>query len=311
MTHIYSSIAYALRLNEKRLLNSDESFASIIKKIKSYREKEEEDTKYINFFLSKAAKKKMKSPQSYEAVKSLVDEIELLRSWLAPNSGIEWKSPIHHLIKRTPFATAAGDSCLYGGGGFSTGLNIWWHLTWPDWVIRRTRLYLPNNKKGNMVSINVLEFITIIINYAGALTVLGKEEGITDDPFPVLLNFCDNTSAIHWANHACKESLMGRALGRMLCMLLIDSRLGINAKYIKGTENDIADEISRVKETNADSSYDYSKLKQMFPILKSCREFQPSRGLCSMIWQCVRTQSSPSLDQIQAAKREGLGKLIS
>ena len=162
-----------------------------------------------------------------------------------------------------------------------------------------------------MVSINVLEFITIIINYAGALTVLDKEEGITDDPFPVLLNFCDNTSAIHWANHACKESLMGRALGRMLCMLLIDSRLGINAKYIKGTENDIADEISRVKETNADSSYDYSKLKQMFPILKSCREFQPSRGLCSMIWQCVRTQSSPSLDQIQAAKREGLGKLTS
>lgn len=206
---------------------------------------------------------------------------------------------------------AAGDSCLYGGGGFSTGLKFWWHLTWPKWVIKRTKLYIPNNKKGNLISINVLEFITIIINYAAALTVIDQDESITNDPFPVLLNFCDNTSAIRWTNHACKESLIGRALGRMLCMLLIGTRLGINATYIRGTENELADEISRIKETNADSLFDYSKLKQTFPTLKTCRDFQPSQELCSMIWQCVRTENSPSLAQIQAARQGGLGKLIS
>lgn len=83
MTHIYSSIAYALRVNKKMLLTSDESFVSLIKKIKSYREKEEVDVKYLNFFLSKAAKKKMTSTRHHEAVKSLVIEIELLRAWLA------------------------------------------------------------------------------------------------------------------------------------------------------------------------------------------------------------------------------------
>lgn len=83
MTHIYPSIAYALRVNEKMLLTSDESFVSLIKKIKSYREKEEVDVKYLNFFLSKAAKKKMTSTRHHEAVKSLVIEIELLRAWLA------------------------------------------------------------------------------------------------------------------------------------------------------------------------------------------------------------------------------------
>jgi hypothetical protein len=43
--------------------------------------------------------------------------------------------------------------------------------------------------------------------------------------------------------------------------------------------------------------------------LASCRAFQPSRDLLSLIWQCVLESKSPTPEQIQTLKRNGLGKL--
>lgn len=180
-------------------------------------------------------------------------------------------------------------------------------------MINRTKLFLENNKSGNFISINVLEYIAVIINFAAAITIF-ESENVTDDPYPVLLNWCDNKSAISWTNHHCKESPAGRALGRMFCMLLINSDVGINAKYISSEDNVVADTISRIsaiKSSNPDQSFDYSKLKQTFPQLKPCREFQPSRELLSLIWRSVQTKKSPSLKEIQELKQRGLGKLSS
>lgn len=313
MTFIYSSITNALRCNEKFLLKKDFRYQSFISSIKQLRRqpRAEENVKHLNFLIGKAARMKFKSSTRFNSNRSLNEEIELLRSWLDPASNISWDSPIHHIIKRSPFAVAAGDSCLFGGGGFSTKLRFFWHLTWPEWVRKRTKLYLPNNKKGDLISINVLEFIAIIINYVATLTVLQLEPHVTEDPYPVLLNLADNTSAIRWTNHACKDSLAGRALGRLFCMLLVNSDLGINAEWLSTTENVIADEISRLKNANKDTFFDYSTLKQKFPQLATCRAFQPSRELLSLIWLCVREQKSPSLEQIQNLKLKGLGKLIS
>ena len=64
-------------------------------------------------------------------------------------------------------------------------------------------------------------------------------------------------------------------------MLLVNTPLGINAKWISGEENVVADGISRLKLTNADRTYNYSRLKQDFPQLANCRAFQPSPKLLS------------------------------
>jgi hypothetical protein len=311
MPHIYSSIAYALRTHESFLLGECNTFKALIAKIKNLRRlpSEHEDVEHLNFYIRKAAKRKFRSSLRYEVNATLMDEINLLREWLHPMSGVLWESPLAHIIKRTPLAGSAGDSCCFGGGGWSLGLRFWWHLTWPLKILKRTKLYIENNKKGRLISINVLEFISVIINYAAAFTALQLDG--CDDPHPVLLNLCDNKSAIRWTIRFCKESLAGRALGRLFCMLLVNSNLGINSEWISTHENEIADAISRLKLANDQHSFDYSTLKQQFPELASCRTFHPSQEFLSIIWQCVLTQKTPTLQQIRELKQNGLGKLSS
>ena len=57
-------------------------------------------------------------------------------------------------------------------------------------------------------------------------------------------------------------------------------------------------------------SFDYSSLQQMYLQLESCRFFQPSPDLLSMIWAALLTEKLPSLSQIGKFKQSGLGKLI-
>jgi hypothetical protein len=309
MTHIYASIAHALRMNEKFLLSEDAPYKLLIRSIRDLRvlPRVQQDIQHMNFFIKKAAKRKFKSTMKFSANFSLREEIDLLRAWLSPLSGISWSSPIAHLIKRDPYATSAGDACLYAGGGFCLKLRFWWHLRWPKQIYKRTKIFITNNKDGNLISINVLEFIAIIINYAAAITAIELDG--CDDPFPVLLNMADNTSSIRWTNFACKSSLAGRALGRLLCMLLVNSRLGINANWLSSEANIIADDISRVNKSNDKTDYNFSHLKQTYPQLAKCRSFQPSPELLSLIWQAVLTKKSPSLAQINQIKQQGLGKL--
>ena len=112
-----------------------------------------------------------------------------------PSLGVSWITPIAHMIPRTPSFSACGDACLYGGGGFSLDMKFWWHLKWPEEIKGNTKLFLSDNKSGKMISINVLEYATIILNYAAALTVL-EYDGVGDDIYPVLLNWADNTSVV-------------------------------------------------------------------------------------------------------------------
>jgi hypothetical protein len=56
-----------------------------------------------------------------------------------------------------------------------------------------------------LVLINVLEFMTVIINYCAALHVV-RTSPLTEDPHPVILNITDNSSALSWTLHTCKQS---------------------------------------------------------------------------------------------------------
>ena len=139
----------------------------------------------------------------------------------------------------------------------------------------RTLKHLPDNTHGNLISINILEFVFVIIDYCVALTVI-MTENVTDDPYPILLNIADNTSAHSWTIHTCKSSRLGKLLARLFCYLLMDSRLGISPKYIDTNDNYIADAIPRLKKLQASSSkyfsFDYSSLQQKYP---------PRRPRCS------------------------------
>jgi hypothetical protein len=95
-------------------------------------------------------------------------KIEFFRDKLKPDSGIEWETPIAHLISHMLFATMIGDSSLEGAGGFSIKLGFWWHIQFPIEIIQCTLLFLDSP----LVLINVLEYVTVIINYIAALHVL-------------------------------------------------------------------------------------------------------------------------------------------
>jgi hypothetical protein len=173
-------------------------------------------------------------------------------------------------------------------------------------------VHLKNNSDETFISINCLEYVTIIINYCASKAVFeGKK--ITDDPHPVVLCVTDNTSALNWTLDTSKKSIIGRALARFFCGLLIGSNVGVNAKWISTTKNVIADKISRLKSTNPTSSpslsYDYSNLQQEHKELKACSFFHPSPKLLSLIWEILLTRKCPDLSAVLKLKPNDLGKL--
>ena len=166
------------------------------------------------------------------------------------------------------------------------------------------------------ISINCLEYVTIILNYCASLVTFASRK-VNDDSYPVVLCVTNNTSALNWTLHTSKKSMIGRALGRFVCGFLIGSDVGVNAKWISTIENLIADKISRLKaliDTNPKSSsssptYDYANLQQEHAELRVCAFFQPSHKLLSLIWEILLTQRCPDLSQILSLKPQDLGKL--
>jgi hypothetical protein len=117
-----------------------------------------------------------------------------------------------------PTFTSFGDNCLEGVGGYSTLLGYWWHIPFPDEVKQRTLLHKKDNKDGRLISINVLEFVTIIINYYALLHVVTTMSA-SNDPYPVLLNVTDNALALSWTTGACRKSRIGRLIARFFCFM--------------------------------------------------------------------------------------------
>jgi hypothetical protein len=103
-----------------------------------------------------------------------------------------------------------GNCSLNGAGGFLIALEFWWHITFPEKVIQHTLCFKSNNADGALILIDILEFITVIINYCSALHVV-RTTPFTTDPHPVLLNITDSIFASNWTIHMCKCSKIGLA----------------------------------------------------------------------------------------------------
>jgi hypothetical protein len=258
-----------------------------------------------------AAKLVNNSKHLYSVNETMREELEFIPQALDDDSGIKFKTPIALIIPRMPTACLFGESSLLLCGGYSIQLKIWWFLPFPEEIVLQTLLHLKNNKDQTFISINCLEFITIILNYCAALMAFYKDS-ITDDPYPVVLCVTDNISAKNWMIHTSKKSIIGRALARFFCGLLIGSRVGINAKWISTLHNKIADDVSRLKATNPSTNtphYDFANLKQDHKELKTCRFFHPSPKLLSMIWKILLTRSCPALKEVLQMRPPDLGKL--
>jgi hypothetical protein len=192
-------------------------------------------------------------------------------------------------------------------------LGFRWHIRVHDKIIQHTLLFKSDNKDGLLVSINVLEFVTVIINYCAALHIF-QTTNVTEDPHPVLLNITDNNaSALSWTLHTCKRSRIGPLLARFFCSLLINSPLGINSQWISTDNNKIADDISCLKkqsDTNSAPNFDYTTLKQTYPELNHCSFFRIQPKLISKIWAIVMTKKWPIHEEVQTLKQRPLSKLI-
>ena len=326
LSHLYQSTAFVISKNTEHLENNSKNFREHMKRIKELRRSQatiesHENIARINFHLKKGARMIYAVEEKYFINKDMKAEIDFLRQVTDPDSGLEWTSPIAHKIPRNPNWKSWSDSCLSAGGGYSIEMRFVWYLIWSQEIYKRTLACIAANSEL-LISINVLEFYSVIINYCAALTVIAGDPNFTDDPWPVLLAWCDNTSAVRWIRHACLKSAAGRALGRFFCMLLIDERLGINSKWISTHDNFIADEISRIREawlkTNSPDHpltphppVDFQSILQKHPDLQKCQRFVPSSELLSVLDTCVLKGCCPSLEDVKTLKQRGLGKLIS
>ena len=93
-----------------------------------------DQVRHISFALKKAARMVHHSKYKFVINLSMRKEIKFFRNKLQPNLIILWETPITHVIPRTPTATAFGDSCLEGAGGYSIELGFWWHIDFPEEV---------------------------------------------------------------------------------------------------------------------------------------------------------------------------------
>ena len=93
-------------------------------------------------------------------------------------------------------------------------MKLWWYLEWPAKVTNYTLVYVKSNNDGKLVSINVLEYAALLINYAGAYHYYQENPDVTD-PYPQVQFFVDSTSSEAWDEKGCTGSLIGRALSRL------------------------------------------------------------------------------------------------
>ncbi len=314
LTHLYASIAFALAQNRCLLTESSREFRGVVESLRtgSFPCSSKDQARHISFALKKAAKMVHHAKYKFRINTTMRQEIEFFRATLLPDSGITWETPIAHLIPRTPSASSFGDSSLQGAGGYSIELGFWWHIDFPQEVKERTLLFRSDNKDGKLISINVLEFVTVVINYCASLHVITTTK-FTDDPYPVLLNVTDNSSSLSWTTGSCKKSKIGRLLARFFCSLLINSPLGINSQWISTTANVIADDISRLKKDSLQHSshlsFDYSSLTQRYPELSHCSFFQLQPEMLSLIWEIVLTEKWPCPTEIRKLRQRPLGSL--
>ena len=144
-------------------------------------------------------------------------ELALLRGIFLDKEKYKLCTPISYIVERDPDFTALGDACLDGAGGYSVDLKFFWFFEWPVDIKKRTLKgdfkVRINIEKDKFISINLLEYLTIIISYAGAIQAL-RDKKISMD-YPLISIDSDNTSAVSWTKKVVLTTTAGKALAHI------------------------------------------------------------------------------------------------
>lgn len=120
-----------------------------------------------------------------------------LRTFLEEEDEKFWSTPIGHIVKRDHLFQFWGDASIKAGGGYSPQLKVWWYIEWPSYIkdstIDKFQCKILDKKSRDLISINILEFVVIIISYAAALVVAKENNLLMQDRYPVGLFLSDNT----------------------------------------------------------------------------------------------------------------------
>ena len=129
----------------------------------------------------------------FHITNALRKELKLLYYLFSNPDTFPFTSPIAHIIDREPDFEAKGDTCLDGAGGYSTDLSFWWFVEWPEYVKQKTVKYFIKYYYGvqsTRLSINLLEYIAIILSFAAAITRVTQGIKISQ-PHPTVLLYSE------------------------------------------------------------------------------------------------------------------------
>jgi len=291
------SILMALRCNTK-FVHSCKNNISLISDAKLL-SKEFHTIRKKDFAISKLMQKIWNTKRRFHINNALRKELKLLLHIFTNIDSFPFVTPIAHIIPRQADFTAKGDACLDGAGGFSTDLSFWWFLEWPSFVKKRTIKYFIkyyHGIQGATLSINLLEYVAIILSFAAAATRISQSTSPAI-PNPLLSIMSDNTTAISWTRKAATSTKEGKALAYILTSIMIQHpHLGLSSSFIKGVDNTVADAISRMHTKT--HTLTFFQLQQTYPTLTGLDQFHPSPELLSRIWDALSLQPVRPLDPI-------------
>jgi hypothetical protein len=165
----------------------------------------------------------------------------------------DWRTIIHHmkgnpvsvrqLVTDFPNFVGYSDACKLGAGGiWSPGTSpcpyVVWQIQWPLDI--QQRLINDDNPEGD-ISINDLELAGIVLNFLALEVIMPSIEN------KHVGTYCDNTSAVSWANKLrTSKSIPAARLLRLLGLRQLASKSSsLTTLNIPGEENKMADVASR------------------------------------------------------------------
>jgi len=292
------SILKALRSNASAIHNNPK-FANLVQD-SHLLSLDFETIRKKDFAVSKLLQSIWASRKKFHITKSLRTELKLLLYLFSNRSSFPFTTPIAHIISRDPEFQALGDACLDGAGGFSTNMSFWWYVDWPPDISSRTLKHFTKKYKGlqnQLLSINLLEYVAILVSYAAAIQSLRTFSYSIPHPNPTINILSDNTTALSWTRKAASSTAEGKALAFLMTSLMVHNpSLHLSATFIPGSDNDIADSISRMQTSK--NKLTFSQLSQKYPPLTACRRFHPSPELLSNIWDALLLQRAHPLEPI-------------
>ena len=181
LSQVYTSIAAALGDNTAHLRRTNKQFRRFLKEAESSLSSDMVRT----YAQSETARSIHSSTRQHWINRTLREEFLLITRALS-SKHLNLRTKLSHLVRRDPSAQAWSDSCLYAAGGYSITMGFWWYLEWPPEVRKYTLIYVRNNKDGSLISINVLEYAALLINYAATYHYYSTHPD-QSDPYPVVL----------------------------------------------------------------------------------------------------------------------------